>query len=116
MGLEPGYYVYVGSAFVPGGVAARVSRHLRKRKPKRWHIDYLRTHVTPSQVYISYDDERREHQWARALASTPEAQPVDGFGCSDCTCRAHLFYLATESELDGLSLVFSNITNVYSLK
>ncbi|MFQ5579314.1 MAG: DUF123 domain-containing protein [Nitrospiria bacterium] len=25
--LKPGYYIYVGSAFGPGGVQARVSRH-----------------------------------------------------------------------------------------
>jgi Uri superfamily endonuclease len=32
--LEPGYYIYIGSAFGPGGVRARVSRHCRGDKPK----------------------------------------------------------------------------------
>jgi Uri superfamily endonuclease len=40
--LETGYYIYIGSAFGPGGVRARVSRHFRKEKRKHWHIDYLR--------------------------------------------------------------------------
>lgn len=39
--LSPGCYVYVGSARGPGGVEKRVSRHLRKSKRARWHIDYL---------------------------------------------------------------------------
>ena len=28
--MQPGYYIYVGSAFGPGGLAARVGRHLRQ--------------------------------------------------------------------------------------
>ncbi|NIP37734.1 MAG: GIY-YIG nuclease family protein, partial [Candidatus Dadabacteria bacterium] len=40
--IQPGYYIYVGSAFGPGGVRARVSRHFRKTKRSHWHIDYLR--------------------------------------------------------------------------
>ena len=28
--IEPGYYVYIGSAFGPGGIKARVGRHLRQ--------------------------------------------------------------------------------------
>jgi len=40
--LLPGYYIYIGSAFGPGGVRARMLRHLRADKPKHWHIDYLR--------------------------------------------------------------------------
>ena len=34
-----GWYVYTGSA--KNGVKARVMRHLRSNKKKRWHIDYL---------------------------------------------------------------------------
>ena len=39
--LGPGLYVYRGSAYGPGGVRARVSRHLRADKPMRWHVDRL---------------------------------------------------------------------------
>ena len=37
-----GWYAYVGSARGPGGLAARISRHLRSPKPSRWHVDHLR--------------------------------------------------------------------------
>ncbi len=40
--LEPGVYAYVGSAFGPGGLAARLRRHLcGERRRLWWHIDWL---------------------------------------------------------------------------
>ena len=39
--LDAGTYVYAGSAFGPGGIRARVSRHLRTGKKPHWHIDHL---------------------------------------------------------------------------
>ena len=39
--VEPGFYVYVGSAFGPGGLERRVGRHATTEKKHRWHIDYL---------------------------------------------------------------------------
>ncbi len=41
LALRPGHYVYVGSAQGPGGVRARLSRHLRQATRPHWHIDYL---------------------------------------------------------------------------
>jgi Uri superfamily endonuclease len=91
--IDPGYYIYVGSAFGPGGVRARVSRHFRKTKPKRWHIDYLREKADPVVAWYSHDPVNLEHRWARALLEWSDASPVKGFGCSDCKCYAHLFAL-----------------------
>jgi len=34
-----GYYVYVGSA--QNNISKRISRHLRKDKKTKWHVDYL---------------------------------------------------------------------------
>ena len=39
--LEPGWYLYVGSA--RRHLEARLRRHLRPEKRRRWHIDYLLT-------------------------------------------------------------------------
>ena len=91
--VQPGYYLYVGSAFGPGGLRARVARHCRKDKPKHWHIDYLRAHALLTSVWYRHDPFRAEHQWAAALASLPEALPLAGFGSSDCTCKTHLFFM-----------------------
>ena len=107
--VEPGYYLYVGSAFGPGGVAARVTRHLRKRKPRRWHLDYLRAHVIPAQIWICYDPERREHPWATAVGNSPCVNPIEGFGSSDCRCRAHLFRIKAQADLEWLSTVLPGV-------
>ena len=40
--VQPGFYLYTGSAMGPGGLAARVGRHCRHEKRLRWHVDYLR--------------------------------------------------------------------------
>jgi Uri superfamily endonuclease len=99
IGIMPGYYVYVGSAFGPGGVRARVSRHLRTDKPRHWHIDYLRDYVTPLAVWISYEPEHHEHGWAQILFDTLEMTPIQGFGCSDCKCHSHLFHTLTKPNI-----------------
>ncbi len=90
--IRPGYYVYVGSAFGPGGVMARVLRHCREVKSKHWHIDYLREYAKVAVVWFSVTPIRLEHEWADALAKLKGAASIRGFGCSDCNCEAHLFY------------------------
>ncbi len=88
-----GSYVYVGSAFGPGGVRARLRRHLRRPPRPHWHIDYLRRVVPPSEIWYAQSDVQREHLWASAFQSLPGARiPLRGFGASDCGCVAHLFY------------------------
>ena len=89
--IKPGYYLYVGSAFGPGGVKARVARHYRNEKAKHWHIDYLRKHMDLVSVWYSYHDSKLEHDWARVLSVMTGMEPVQGFGCSDCQCYSHLF-------------------------
>jgi Uri superfamily endonuclease len=89
--VEPGYYLYVGSAFGPGGVQARVGRHLRKSKPRRWHIDYLRELTVPVSVWCSYAPDRLEHEWAHTIGEVAGVSCIRGFGSSDCRCAGHLF-------------------------
>jgi Uri superfamily endonuclease len=98
--IRPGYYVYVGSAFGPGGVLARVSRHCQKAKNKHWHIDYLREFTDPAAVWYSHSSDRLEHCWAEALAIMNHMKPVKGFGCSDCKCESHLFFIAKKPPLE----------------
>jgi Uri superfamily endonuclease len=40
--LQEGFYIYVGSAFGPGGLQARIQHHLQRARRPHWHIDYLR--------------------------------------------------------------------------
>jgi len=90
----PGFYVYIGSAFGPGGLRGRLLNHLRKRNSPHWHIDYLRVLTMPAEAWISTEPTRREHDWALALAESPAVStPISRFGASDCRCPSHLFYL-----------------------
>jgi Uri superfamily endonuclease len=92
MTTVPGYYVYIGSAFGPGGVRARVRHHRKTAARPHWHIDHLRTTAELLEVYCVYDI-RYEHEWALALMQNDAAiLPLTGFGSSDCNCATHLFY------------------------
>ena len=93
MVAAPGYYLYVGSAFGPGGVAARIRHHRKAAIRPHWHIDYLRTVARPVDAWCVYDH-RCEHEWAQLLMQDNNTvMPLHGFGSTDCGCATHLFYL-----------------------
>lgn len=90
--LTPGAYVYAGSARGPGGIAARVARHLRADKTAHWHIDHLSARAARIEVRSFPDG--RECDLVAALLADGATVPVPGFGSSDCpTCAAHLVRL-----------------------
>ncbi|MBN1261262.1 MAG: GIY-YIG nuclease family protein [Anaerolineae bacterium] len=92
--LPEGHYVYVGSAWGAGGIAARVGRHLLGSAALRWHIDYLRAVSQPCGVWLAPGD-RGECVWAAVLLAYPGADPpIPGFGASDCRCYTHLARVA----------------------
>jgi Uri superfamily endonuclease len=37
-----GHYLYVGSAFGPAGLRARITHHMKRAARPHWHVDYLR--------------------------------------------------------------------------
>ncbi len=94
------FYLYVGSAFGPGGVSARVLRHCRKTKALRWHIDYLRSVTTPLEAWCGYGSRELEHRWAQVFSATREVSSVPDFGCSDCKCESHLFWSLVKPDFD----------------
>lgn len=94
--IQPGYYLYVGSAFGPGGLRARAGRHLAGSNKCRWHIDYLRKVTRPYGAWLTAGGARAEHHWAQTLACMPAIKlAMPGFGASDCNCATHLFYTQT---------------------
>jgi Uri superfamily endonuclease len=100
--LEPGWYVYVGSALGPGGLRARYRRHCCKPERQRWHIDYLKKAASVKAIWFSSDPVRREHQWAKIVGQLPEAgTPIPKFGSSDCSCPSHLFFFHTRPSVEG---------------
>ena len=85
--LAPGLYLYCGSARGPGGLAARIARHMREAKRPHWHVDQLtRSGQVLGAFVLPGGDECAVNA---ALKQFPT--PLEGFGSSDCrVCRSHL--------------------------
>ena len=85
--LDPGLYVYVGSARGPGGLLARIKRHLRRNKRLFWHIDYLTTHesVRIVAVYSLVDmiEPHKDYESLLSVRLSELLKPIEGFGASD---------------------------------
>ncbi len=101
--LAPGRHAYCGRAYRPGGLRARLRRHLKHEKARRWHIDHL---TTAGRIF--------------ALGLVPGGQecalvdgfgrqrgvevPLAGFGSSDCaSCPAHLLRIGRHFDPRGVA-------------
>jgi Uri superfamily endonuclease len=88
--LESGWLVYAGSAKGPGGIRARLRRHLRRDKALHWHVDRL----TLAAVEIVAVPQFGDSECAiidRLLQSPNFDIAVRGFGNTDCRmCESHL--------------------------
>lgn len=88
--FKKGYYVYIGSAL--NSLERRIKRHFSSKKKLFWHIDYLlNSHDSKIEEGVF---ERTNQKWECEIAKeiSTDGLPVNGFGCSDCKCKAHLFY------------------------
>ena len=95
--LDPGFYIYIGSARGSGGLIARVNRHFRRNKKLFWHIDYLTTRrsVRIVAVYTLVDmvDPQRDYESLLSVKLSRLLEPVEGFGTSDKPRdKAHLYH------------------------
>ena len=96
--LEAGRYAYCGSAHGPGGIRARVLRHLRRDKRPHWHIDYL-TNAGRNVGVQALPNGRECALLDRILAVDGVTVPVPGFGSTDCRrCPAHLVRLPGQTD------------------
>lgn len=84
-----GTYCYVGSAMA--GLDQRLKRHLAHEKCLKWHIDFLTVSCDRSEAWESYPDFIPECDLAHLVEECGGVPEMDGFGCSDCDCRTHLF-------------------------
>ena len=125
--FPPGEYVYIGSALGPGGLQARLNRHLRGCGRVHWHIDWLRAKALVTGYYFIISDSRFECVWSQALTNHPFVKvPAHGFGASDCReannpCPAHLVGFkpgrsqmkirAILSQVSGLPVTYRKFTS-----
>ncbi|PWB50042.1 MAG: DUF123 domain-containing protein [Candidatus Methanoperedenaceae archaeon] len=91
--FKRGHYYYIGSALGTGGFK-RVTRHFNVASgintTRKWHIDYLLPNSSVICALLIQTDEALECKAAKELMEYSDIIP--GFGCSDCTCKAHLFF------------------------
>ncbi len=92
--FKRGWYVYVGSGM--NSLIGRVARHFKKVKKKRWHVDYLSVEANEMVAFL-IPNKKIECDLAKDLAKRFE--PIEGFGCSDCKCLSHLFYIGAKTQL-----------------
>jgi len=88
--FKKGFYFYIGSA--QKGLRARIKRHLAKTKNIFWHIDYLLSSRYAQIKEIWINSKARECQTAKTLIKAGY-NFIDKFGCSDCNCKSHLFFI-----------------------
>ena len=90
--LTKGIYVYIGSARGPGGLRARIRRHLAKTKKLKWHIDYITStnHFRARAIVYALTNQDLEHIMASILEKQL-AIPIQRFGSTDKPSRSHLF-------------------------
>jgi len=91
--FKRGFYAYVGSAL--SGLERRTERHLREvgnNKRVHWHIDYFLVNpaVKVREVICAETDERKECEIAANMSMRLES--IARFGCTDCSCKSHLFF------------------------
>ena len=87
--FKKGVYAYIGSA--QNNVEKRVARHFRADKKPHWHLDYFLDgeNVKAYKAYCLEGGKELECEMAKEIVLMGEA--VNGFGCSDCRCKSHLF-------------------------
>ena len=93
--IIPGFYAYVGSAFGPGGLRARIQHHLESVAEPHWHIDYLLGHAEPVEVWYALAGRKLEQDLAEVLErSSRWRMPIPRFGASDYhrSRTSHLFF------------------------
>jgi Uri superfamily endonuclease len=98
-----GVYVYLGSAYGPGGLRARLAHHARIAVRPQWHLDYFRPYAQITGGFVAEGNSvgilPLECAWSQQILRLPGARPAaPGFGSADCRrgCPTHLIWLPEE--------------------
>lgn len=103
LAFQNGHYLYIGSAFGPGGLQARLKHHLKISQNPHWHIDYLRKAGAVVEIWWSINEESQEDQWVGFLESSHQFNcPHKGFGSSDSRSYSHLFFSKSRPSINVL--------------
>jgi len=114
--FKKGYYAYTGSALGDGATSlkTRVARHLKKEKPKNWHIDFLlaNKNAKVTAVIVAESNVNKECQINNLIKNIQGAKvPIVGFGASDCkqNCKSHLIYFGEENVKEKIVKAYTRL-------
>jgi Uri superfamily endonuclease len=89
--FKKGRYFYVGSS--QNNVEKRIAYHMKDDKKIHWHIDYLTTSKDFIKIQAKiFESCKKEKECEISADLGKKYFSIDGFGCSDCRCKSHLFY------------------------
>ncbi len=97
--FKKGFYAYIGSAL--NSIEKRIERHLRDKKNKHWHIDYLLNYTEIAGVFYKENNFKEECKIANSLKIN--FSQIDGFGSTDCNCKGHIFYGKRKNFIEFMS-------------
>jgi len=99
--VEAGLYLYCGSANGPGGIAARVKRHLKRDKKPHWHVDHLSI-AFGVEAFCTFEGGCECDLVSELLQNKYIKAPYAGVGSSDCRrCFSHLLRLPDGQTLEN---------------
>jgi len=87
--IIPGFYAYVGSAFGPGGLRARIRHHLESVAQPHWHIDYLLGYAEPVEVWYALAGRKLEQNLAELMLALWSGSIKSGGGSQRTIKPAH---------------------------
>lgn len=103
--FEKGLYYYIGSA--QNNLEKRIERHKKPKTKLHWHIDYLLNdeNANLERVFCKVADKTEECRVAEQISAKNKS--MKGFGCTDCSCRSHLFMGNSEKILiaNGMQVI-----------
>ncbi|MHA1976776.1 MAG: GIY-YIG nuclease family protein [Candidatus Hodarchaeales archaeon] len=97
--LNPGYYLYFGSAKGKNSTSLknRIKRHFDLKKKVFWHIDHLTTHssVILQCAYVNTSEQSTECRNLASFSKNFQIKIITRFGSSDCKekCGGHLGFI-----------------------
>lgn len=107
--FDKGYYVYIGSAM--NSLESRLNRHLSDDKKLHWHIDYL---LKKSEITDIIYNKNKKVECELSQYMSTQTTGVEGFGCSDCDCKSHLYYFKNRNEaIECVKKAYDSIATDY---
>lgn len=119
--FQKGIYLYIGSAFGPGGLTKRIQRHNNPSKMIFWHIDYLSTNrnfklISVIEIFSLIKNECSIVNFLlNDIFLEDKISSISNFGSSDCHYKFHLLFLKNKSVQEALKQIKTKMAD-YKIK